>query len=99
MYTSNFWTIRPWKNPGGKTSAADLDFIIIEQENIEISYNKIGPAKENLSKTSSTNVRPLLQIPEPNRARRPLREPLRNCTTACVGTASPSTTALRSVGK
>jgi hypothetical protein len=55
MYTSNFWTIRPWKNPGGKTSAADLDFIIIEQENIEISYNKISPAKY---KTSSTNVWP-----------------------------------------
>jgi hypothetical protein len=45
MYTSNFWTIHPWKNPRGKTSAADLDFIIIEQENIEISYNKIGPSK------------------------------------------------------
>ena len=59
MYTSNFWTIRPWKNVGGKTNATDLDFIIIEQENIEISYNKISPAKY---KTSSTNVWPLLQI-------------------------------------
>jgi hypothetical protein len=55
MYTSNFRTIRPWENLGGKTCATDLDFIIIEQENIEISYNKISPAKY---KTSSTNVWP-----------------------------------------
>jgi hypothetical protein len=55
MYTSNFWTIRPWKNPRGKTNAAELDVIIIEQENIEISYNKINPSKY---KTSSTNVWP-----------------------------------------
>jgi hypothetical protein len=55
MYTSNFGTIRPWKNSGGKTSAADLDFIIIEQENIEISYNKIILVEY---KTSSTNVWP-----------------------------------------
>jgi hypothetical protein len=55
MYTSNFLIIHPWKIHGGKTNAADLDFIIIEQENIEISYNKISPTKY---KTSSTNVWP-----------------------------------------
>jgi hypothetical protein len=53
MYTNNFWTICPWKNPVGKISATYLDFIIIEKENIDISYNKISLAKY---KTSSTNV-------------------------------------------
>jgi len=37
--------IHPWKNPGGKTNAADLEIFIIQQENIEISYNKIDLAK------------------------------------------------------
>jgi hypothetical protein len=35
----------PWKNPEGKTSAADLEIFIIQHENIEISYNKISPTK------------------------------------------------------
>jgi hypothetical protein len=71
MYTSNFWTIHPWKNTGGKTNVADLDFIIIEQENIEISYNKISPAKY---KTSLTNVCPPSANPPDQRCRkRPLQ--------------------------
>jgi hypothetical protein len=37
--THLFLDNRPWKNPGGKTSAADLRVSIIMQENIEISYN------------------------------------------------------------
>jgi hypothetical protein len=32
---------RPWKNPGEKTSATDLDFIIVAAENMEISYKSI----------------------------------------------------------
>jgi hypothetical protein len=53
MYTSNFLDNSSLEKP--KREATDLDFIIIEQENIEISYNKISPAKY---KTSSTNVWP-----------------------------------------
>jgi hypothetical protein len=71
MYTRNFWTIRPWKNPVGKTSAVDLDFFIIEQENIEISYNKIIPTKY---KTSSTNVwPPSANPPDQNCRKKPLQ--------------------------
>jgi hypothetical protein len=93
--TQVFLDNRPWKNPRGKTSAADLEIFIIQQENIEISYNKIGPAKIP-RKTSAYHLlnrcMTLLQIPlnqiVPEDT---LREPLRNRTTACMGTASPST--------
>jgi hypothetical protein len=51
----------PWKNPGGKASATDLEIFIIQQENIEIFLQKIGLYKI-LSQTSMKCLQDEVQL-------------------------------------
>jgi hypothetical protein len=61
--TKIFLDNSPWKNLGGKTSAADLEIFIIQQENIEIFLQKIGLLKI-LSQTSKMKYNPSLKMPK-----------------------------------